>query len=153
MNSLGSLINFADRSKMFTTNPEYKSAFEERITELGYLINNVIDLTQWNGIADSQKEIYLRQSTLIIKNRIDLTLIKNVTNLELSTALMANFLVGKSAIEDDASDNVKRINISGAIEKEYFTKGKKSNAIPSFIGDLLKEYGYSNALSFNVARS
>ena len=42
MNSLGSLINFADRSKMFTTNPEYKSAFEERITELGYLINNVI---------------------------------------------------------------------------------------------------------------
>lgn len=115
--------------------------------------NNVIDTSLWTALTTTHKEIYLRQSTKLISQKIDLDLIEDITNLELATALLANHSIGKDMLNSDGNENLKVKDLSGVIRKEWFSKGKKSNAFPDFVSSLLSEYGYASSNSFKIARA
>ncbi len=117
------------------------------------LTNNVIDTTAWTALAETVKEIYLRQATLLIKSRIDLDLVVSVDNLELATSLLANYAVGVDITDDTNDGNIKINEITGVIHKEYFTKGKASNAMPTNVVSLLSEYGFVGSGSIKILRA
>ncbi len=117
------------------------------------LTNNVIDITAWTALTDTKKEIYLRQATLLIKSKIDLDLIVSVDNLELATSLLANHAVGVDITNDTNDGNIKVNEITGVIHKEYFTKGKASNAMPTNVTSLLSEYGFVGSSSLKILRA
>ena len=105
---------------------------------------NVLDIALWAALTDAKKEILLRQATASIKARIETDMVDDTTNLELATALLANYGVSVDLTSDNQSGNIKRKNVVGVIEKEYFTKGSKSNAYPTNVSDLLSGYGYTS---------
>jgi hypothetical protein len=117
------------------------------------LTNNVIDITAWTALTETVKEIYLRQATLLIKSRIDLDLVVSVDNLELATSLLANYAVGVDITDDTNDGNIKINEITGVIHKEYFTKGKASNAMPTNVVSLLSEYGFVGSGSIKILRA
>lgn len=124
------------------------------VTEATTLLTaNVIDLTLWTDLTTTHKEVYLRQATKLISFRIDLDLIEDTTNLELATALLANYSINKDMTKDDGKANLKVLSIDGALSKEWFGKGKKSNSFPDMVLDLLKEYGVSSSGIIRIERA
>jgi hypothetical protein len=80
-------------------------------------------------------------------------MVDDTTNLELATALLANYGVSVDLTSDNQSGNIKRKNVVGVIEKEYFTKGSKSNAYPTNVSDLLSGYGYTSGGTITIERA
>ena len=106
----------------------------------------------FTALTEAMKEKYLKQSTLLIKLKIDEALISDVTNLQLATVHLANYSIGKDMLNADGGDNVQRLKIDGAIEKEYFSKGKKSNIFTDIVASLLGEYGLQSGSVISILR-
>jgi Ca2+-binding EF-hand superfamily protein len=77
----------------------------------------------------------------------------SVDNLELATSLLANYAVGVDITDDTNDGNIKINEITGVIRKEYFTKGKASNAMPTNVVSLLSEYGFVGSGSIKILRA
>jgi len=108
----------------------------------------------FTALTDAEKEKYLKQSTLLIKLKIIDPLEETTPdNLKLATVYLANYSIGKNMVSYDTSDNVKRLKIDGALEKEYFSQGSKSNSFPSIVNELLSEYGMSGGTSRQISRA
>ena len=106
----------------------------------------------YDALVDSDKEIYIRQATLLIKNRITLP---NTLEEDLKTATvyLVNYSVGKDMISADKSANVKVKNIVGVLSTEYFASGAASNAFPDVVTLLLNQYGLTGRSTFTLDRS
>lgn len=119
------------------------------------LTNNIpsTQRTLWEALADTDKEIYLRQATELIRTKITLPY-ELEDDLQKATAYLANYSVGKDMTTSDGESNLKRKNIAQTtIEKEYFYPGSKSNAFPDNVIALLSQYGYGGANSFTLDRA
>ena len=106
----------------------------------------------WDALSDSDKEILLRQSTLLIKNKITLpdTL---EDDLKLATAYLANNSINVSMINEDGKDNVKIKEIVGVVKTEYFGHGEKSDSFPNMVNLLLAQYEVTSDSSFTFNRA
>lgn len=110
------------------------------------LLTSVFDLTKWNALTTTQKEVLLRQASLSIKLSItDPEELSTPLDLQLATVYLTDYSISNSLIDSNGKENLKRIKIDGAIEKEYFTKSKKSNSFPDLVKTLLQTYGYSSS--------
>jgi len=107
----------------------------------------------WDNLSSEKKELYLRQSTLLIKNKINETTESETPfNLKLAVVYLSLFSIDKDMTNEDGSSNIKVLEVDGALKKEYFTKGKKSNSFPSIVSELLSEFGFRSAGAFRVER-
>lgn len=106
----------------------------------------------FTALTTTMQEKYLKQSTLLIKLKIDESLISDVINLQLATVHLANYSIGKDMLTSDGGDNVQRLKIEGAIEKEYFSRGRKSNSFPDMVNSLLSEYGLKSSSTITIER-
>ena len=119
------------------------------------LTNNVpsSQLTDWNNLLDSDKEIYLRQATLLIANKITLPATLE-DNLKRATTYLALHSVGKVMTANDGkTGNIKRKRVEGVIDTEYFNAGQDSNSFPEIVTLLLKDYGTTSSSSFAFSRA
>lgn len=118
------------------------------------ITDNVINHTAWDALVNADKELYLKQSTTLIRLKItDPATTETPSDLELATIYLAVSSIAVDMTESDGKDNLKRIKIEGAIEKEFFTKGEKSNTFPDIVEALLSQYTYSNSSSFTLQRA
>ena len=118
------------------------------------LANNVpsSQLTAWNALTTTDKEIYLRQATLLISNKITIPSTLE-SNLQKACAYLAWYSVGKDLTNNDGkTGNVKVKEIVGVVKTEYFSQGKDSNSFPEIVDLLLKDYGAVSDGSFIFAR-
>lgn len=124
------------------------------VTDADTIISSYVpDTTDWDALADAKKEVYLRQSTLLIKQRISTLPTTLETELKQSTALLAEFSIDKDMSNEDDSSNVKRKKIDGVVETEYFTPSEdKSNDFPDLVESLLKKYDIESSGSFSFNR-
>ena len=119
------------------------------------LILNNIPATQteaWNALDDTQKEVQLRQATLLIKNKITLpdTL---EDDLKLATAYLANASTGNDVTDDDGSGNVKIKEITGVVKTEFFSPNKSNDDFPNMVTLLLSKYEVVQDGTFTFSRS
>lgn len=134
-------------------NTDYDSFVSLADTE-AILINNVpsSQLTEWNALTNTDKEILLRQSTLLIANKIQIPTTAEV-NLQRATAYLAQYSNGKIMTANDGSTgNIKVKEIVGTVKTEYFTQGKDSNTFPEIVDLLLKNYGATSESTFAFSR-
>lgn len=118
------------------------------------ITDNVVSHSAWDVLANAQKELYLKQATTLIRLKIqDPHEDTTPFDLQLATAYLAVSSIAVDMTESDGKDNVKRITIEGAITKEFFTKGEKSNSLPDIIEALLSAYTYTNSSSFTLVRA
>lgn len=125
------------------------------ISDINDLFSKYVkDTSNWDNLTDTQKEIYLRQNTLLIKNKIGQLDETSEADFEIKLALtyLTAYSIGKDMLNADGDENIKVIDISGTIRKEYFTKGKKSNDFPAIVKEILQPYGYGIA-GFRLERS
>ncbi len=116
--------------------------------------DNIITTTSWDALTNAQKELYLKQATTLIRLKIqDPYEEATPYDLQLATVHLAVSSISVDMTESDGRDNLKRIKIEGAIEKEYFTKGEKSNSFPDIVEALLSQYTYINSSSFTLQRA
>lgn len=116
--------------------------------------NNIITTTSWNALTNTQKELYLKQSSLDIRLHIEDPLaLTTPYDLQLAVVFLSVNSIGKDMWDSDGKSNIKRIEISGAITKEYFTKGKDSNSYPDIVEALLAQFIYSGAGTFSLNRA
>lgn len=122
------------------------------VADANTIMAETIDPSAWNALTEAQKEAYLKQASLLIKLRIQPP-DELEEDLKTATVYLANYSIGKDMTNNSGDDNVKRLSIDGAIEKEYFTKGARSNAFPSLVTQLLAQYGLVSGASFKIARA
>ncbi len=109
--------------------------------------------TVWNTpLSESDKEVYLRQATLLIRQQITLpdTL---EDDLKLATAYLANHSTDIDMTNEDGSDNVKVKEIVGVVKTEYFSNGESSNTFPDIVNSLLTQYEASASGGFSFSRA
>ena len=128
------------------------------------LLNNVpiAQRASWDALtdivdgltADEQKEIYLRQATMLILSRIPTENLPTTleSDLQKACALLANHSVGIDMQKAGEDYNIKRKKVD-VIEKEYFYQGQPQNAFPDVVLLLLKQYEVSTSGSFSFARA
>ena len=105
----------------------------------------------WDDLSDANKEIYLRQATILIKPRITLPSTLE-DDLELACAYLANYSIAIDMTNSDGKDNLQELGIDkGTIKKVWFSKGAASNSFPNIVQVLLGQYGYS-ASSLKIER-
>ncbi len=107
--------------------------------------------TLYDALEDSDKEIYIRQSTLLIKQKIVLPA-ELEQDLQTATAYLVNHSIGQVMTNDNNSGNIKRKEIFEVVETEYFTQGEDSDSFPSIVDSLLSQY-YKSLSSFSFERS
>lgn len=108
--------------------------------------------TAWDALTDPEKEILLRQATLIIKNKIELPdLLEN--ELKLAAIYLANSSVGTDMTKDDGKSDVKVKEIVGVVKTEFFGRAKDSNSLPDMVTMLLSKYNYLSSGSFTFDRA
>lgn len=118
------------------------------------ITNNIpsIQHTAWDALQDPEKEILLRQATLIIKNKIDLP--EELENeLKLATVYLANSSVGLDMTNDDGKSNIKSKEIVGVVKTEFFGKSSDSNSLPDMVTMLLSKYDFTSGSSFIFQRA
>lgn len=113
------------------------------------LTNNVpsSQRTAWEALLEADKEIYLRQATILIKQKITLpdTL---EDDLKTACAYLANYSIGKDMTNSTSDNNIKVDEVVGVVKTEYFSPNKSSNSFPSIVNSLLKQYGLQSDGSF-----
>ena len=119
-----------------------------------FLTENVIgsQRTLYDALSISDKEIYIKQATILINSKIELpdTLEDNLQN---ATCYLVNYSIGVDMLNADADTNLKKLVIDkSTIEKEFFSQGRGANAFPPIVEMLLKDYGYVTGGSFAFAR-
>lgn len=109
------------------------------------ILNNIptAQHTGWDALVDTDKEILLRQSTLLIKNKITLPNTLEA-DLKLATAYLANSSVSVDMTANDGKDNVKVKEIVGVVKTEFFSKSEDSNNFPDIVTMLLNQYQISS---------
>ena len=107
----------------------------------------------WDALTDPDKEILLRQATLLIKNKITLPYTLE-DDLKLATAYLANSSVAVDMTTSDGKENVKVKDIVGVVKTEYFSRGQDSNSFPDLVVLLLGQYQITSVgSSIKFARS
>ena len=109
--------------------------------------------TIWNTpLSESDKEILLRQSTILIKQKITLpdTL---EDDLKLATAYLANHSTNIDMTNEDGNDNVKVKEIVGVVKTEYFGNSESSNSFPDIVNSLLVQFEASSSGGFSFSRA
>jgi hypothetical protein len=116
------------------------------------LDNNLLSISEWTALDNTNKEKLLRQATLLISTRIKLpdTL---ETNLKKATAYLANYSIGKDMTNSSSDSNVKIEEIAGTIKTEYFSPNKSDNDFPDIVDMLLSSYGIVQSGSFVMDRA
>jgi len=110
--------------------------------------------TLWDALADSDKEILLRQSTILIKNSVTTLPATLEDDLKLACAYLANNSVGITMTDSNGKEgNVKVKEIVDVVKTEYFSAGKSNNSFPTIVNSLLSQYGVSTSSSFKFERS
>lgn len=119
------------------------------------ITNNVptANRAAWDALADADKEIELRQATLLIKNRVSTLPSTLESDLQLACALLANNSVGVNMSNDDGKSDVKVKEIVGVVKTEYFGRGGSSNAFPDMVVMLLAQYEVSSSSEFSFERA
>lgn len=118
------------------------------------LTNNIpsSQRTAWDLLADVDKEILLRQSSILIETKI----VKPSTlesNLQKACAILANYSADKDMTNSDGKGgNVKVKEIDGVVRTEYFNASKDSDSFPSIVSSLLKNYGVTTSSTFTFNR-
>lgn len=118
------------------------------------LINNIpsSQRTAWDLLADIDKEILLRQSSILIETKI----VKPSTlesNLQKACAILANYSADKDMLNADGKGgNVKVKEIVGVVSTTYFNASKDSDSFPSIVSSLLKNYGVTTSSTFTFNR-
>lgn len=104
--------------------------------------------------ADEQKEVLLRQATILIQQRVQSLPDTLEDNLKRACAYTANDSATKDMANEDGSGNIKRKKIDGAVETEFFApKEDKSNDFSDIVEGFLKAYDIntsSSAYSFKI---
>lgn len=119
------------------------------------LITNNIPATQhtaWDALTDPDKEILLRQSTLLIKNYITLP-VDLENELKLATVYLANSSVNVDMTGDDGKSNIKSKEIVGVVKTEFFGRGNDSNSFPEMVTMLLSKYSLISGSTFVFDRA
>lgn len=103
--------------------------------------------TAWEALLEADKEIYLRQATILIKQKITLpdTL---EDDLKTACAYLANYSIGIDMTNSTSDNNIKVDEVVGVVKTEYFSPNKSSNSFPSIVNSLLKQYGLQSGGSF-----
>jgi hypothetical protein len=116
------------------------------------LDNNLLSISEWTALDNTNKEKLLRQATLLISTRIKLpdTL---ETNLKKATAYLANYSIGKDMTNSSSDSNVKIEEIAGTIKTEYFSPNKSDNDFPDIVDMLISSYGIVQSGSFVMDRA
>lgn len=109
--------------------------------------------TTWDITADTDKEILLRQSTLLIQQKVEQLPDTLETELKQSCAFLANHSIGVDMTNEDTSGNLKIKEIDGVIKKEWFSPNKDSNSLPDIVTQLLSKYDVSSSGAFSFTRS
>lgn len=106
----------------------------------------------WDALTDPDKELYIKQATLLIKNKITLpdTL---EDDLQHATAYLANYSVDKDMLNSSNDSNLKRKRVEGVIDKEWFSPTKSDNNFPDIVDLLLSSYGAVSDGSFTFVRA
>ena len=107
----------------------------------------------WDALTDLNKEVHLRQATILIKNKIQLpgTL---EDDLKLACAYLANSSVGEDITDGDGSTgNVKVKEIVGVVKTEWFGRSKSNDEFPNLVNLLLSQYEVSSSSSFSFERA
>lgn len=106
----------------------------------------------WDALPDAEKEVQLRQATLLIKNKITLPDLLE-SELSMATAYLANSSVGVDMTNEDGSNDIKSKEIVGVIKTEFFGGKKDSNSMPDMVMLLLAKYKITASSSFSFERS
>ena len=112
--------------------------------------------TDWDALIDADKEIILRQATIMIRTRITLSTDLPLTldpDLQLATAYVANSSIGVDMLTADKSSNIKVKEVACIINTEYFARGKDSNSFPDIAIPLLSKFNFVSDSSFSFSRS
>lgn len=109
--------------------------------------------TAWDNLPTvGDKEIELRQATILIRNKITLpdTLEED---LKLATVYLANSSVGVVMTNEDGKGDIKVKEIVDVVKTEFFGRKKDSNSMPDIVVMLLAQYQIiaSSTFSFNRA--
>ena len=107
----------------------------------------------WDLLADPNKEVQLRQATILIKNKINLpgTL---EDDLKLACALLANSSTGEDLTDSDGkTGNVKSKEIVDVVKTEYFGRSKSNDEFPNMVNLLLSQYQVKSSSSFSFERA
>ena len=125
------------------------------LTDANTIISLNVQIVQrslWDSITDDlEKEIYLRQASLIIKDKITPPEILE-DDLKKATAILANHQVGMNVTDKDDSHYIKRKKVDD-LETEYFDMRQPDESIPSFVVSLLKQYEVQTSGTFVFGRA
>ncbi len=120
------------------------------------VLSNTVPSSQlmgWVALSDTDKEVMIRQSTMLIKAKITppSTLEQD---LKTATAYLSNYSIDTDMQNEDGSDNVKVKEIVGVVKTEYFTKSEdKSNELPDIVISLISQYFTKAKSSFSFRRA
>ena len=106
----------------------------------------------WDDLSDSDKEVLLRQSTIIIRNKITLPSTLE-SDLQFACVYLANSSVGVGMTDSDGKGDIKIKEITGVVKTEWFTARKDSNSLPDIVVTLLAQYKVTSTSSFSFERS
>ena len=109
------------------------------------------DTAQWDALTDAQKEVYLRQSSLIIEEKVSQLPTTLEENLKKATAILANHSIGLNMVDDSDSNKIKKKKVKD-IEVEYFSAPDAKNEIPDLVISLLSVYNVQSSSTFSFSR-
>ena len=77
------------------------------LVEVENLYNEyIINRENWDILSDIQKELYIKQATLLIKNKInDIEVVDD--NIKLALVYLINYSLDKDMTNSDGNENVK----------------------------------------------
>lgn len=109
--------------------------------------------TAWDAITtDTDKEVELRQATILIKNKI--TLPETLEDdLKLACVYLANSSVGVNMMNEDGKGDIKSKEIVDVVKTEFFGGKKDSNSMPDMVMMLLAQYEIVASSSFTFERA
>lgn len=124
------------------------------VADADTILNNNVpssQLTAWNNLTTTDKDIYLRQATLLISNKITIpdTL---ESNLKKATAYLAWYSVGKDMTTTSSDSNVKVDEVVGVVKQEFFAPSRSENDFPDIVTMLLSSYNVVSDGSFSFVR-
>lgn len=118
------------------------------------LVNNVIGSQRegYDALDNTDKEIYIRQASLLIKQKITLPdALEN--DLKIATAYLVNHSVGVNMLNEDKKSNIKSKEIVDVVKTEYFGRGEDSNSFPDIVESLLDQYSSVTSSFFIFERA
>lgn len=126
------------------------------LSDCNTILTNTVpssQLTDWNGLSDTDKEVYIRQATMLINAKITPpdTL---EDDLKTATAYLANFSIDTDMQNENDTGNIKIKEITGVVKTEWFNPSEdKSNEFPDIVVSLISQYYTKASSSFCFKRA